>query len=541
MSNCLRLPFFGLLLIVSSCAIQVAPTGGEKDVIPPAVTKFSPENFSTNFSGHDISIFFNEYIALKELNTQFVVSPPLKYQPEIKVKKKTLDIHLEDTLLQNTTYTMNFGTAITDLREGNALEDFQYVFSTGDVIDSLKVSGKVENTYDKKTEKGICVMLYRGTDDSLPLKILPDYFAKTAADGSFEVKNVSPGNYRIFALKDNNSNYLFDNNDEAIAFDSEPVVAGNSKRTLSLFKETRKQQLLKTVSDEPGRATIIYALPLANEKIIFLSDTSSLHIHAMLFSVKMDTLTFWYRNLQSDSLNFILQHDLTSDTISIRLKQYDTKAKSKFKPTLSTQFNSRSEAGLELNKPLQLIFNHPVDSFDLSNISVTEDSIAVPNPKIFFSDSLKRNLIIDFPRKDKTKYTVFVPGSAFTDIFGWKNDTLKLNFLTRSVTDFGTMAIGIKATSAQNNFILQLVDEKEAVYRESIIHSDTTINYDFLDPRSYRLKIIEDLNNNNEWDSGNYLLHKQPERVFYYKESLTVRANWDVDVKWGMGEMQDAK
>lgn len=535
MRNCFRFFLFCLLFIVSSCAIQVAPTGGEKDETAPTVKISTPENYSTRFSGRDIRISFDEFIALKELGNQFVVSPPLKYQPDIKVKKKTLEIHIEDTLLRNTTYTMNFGSAITDIREGNAVEEFQYVFATGDVIDSLKISGKVENSYDKKTEKGIFVMLYRGTDDSIPLKTLPDYFAKTTADGSFEVKNVSPGNYRIFALKDNNSNYLFDNNDEVIAFDPEPVEAGKSKRTLSLFKETRKQQLLKSGSDEPGRATIIYTLPIRNEKIIFLSDTSAMKIHSMSFSGKKDTLTFWYRNIQSDSLNFILQHELGIDTITIRLKQFDPKAKSKSLPTLSTQFNSKSEPSLELNKPLQLIFNHPVDSFHFSNITVTEDSLPVPNPKIFFSDSLKKNLIIDFPKKDKTKYTVFVPASAFKDIFGWRNDTLKLNFLTRSVADYGTMAIVLKASAAKNNFILQLIDEKETIYRQSIIHSDTTINYDFLDPKSYRLKIIEDLNNNNEWDTGNYLQHKQPERVFYYKESLTVRANWDVDVKWGMG------
>ena len=185
MRNCFRFFLFCLLLIVTSCAIQVAPTGGEKDETAPSVKKSSPENFSTGFSGRDISISFDEFITLKELNAQFVVSPPLKYQPDIKVKKKILEIHLEDTLLENTTYTMNFGNAITDIREGNAVEGFQYVFSTGDVIDSLKVSGKVVNAFDKKTDKGICVMLYRGKDDSLPLKTLPDYFTKTAADGSF--------------------------------------------------------------------------------------------------------------------------------------------------------------------------------------------------------------------------------------------------------------------------------------------------------------------------------------------------------------------
>ncbi|MEO8086656.1 MAG: Ig-like domain-containing domain [Bacteroidota bacterium] len=534
MRNRFLFSVYALMLIASSCAIQVAPTGGEKDVKPPMVKKSSPGNFSTLFNVHDISISFNEYIALKDLNTQLVVSPPLKHTPDIKVKKMTLHIHLEDTLLQHTTYTMNFGNAITDIREGNAVEDFQYVFSTGDVIDSLKVPGIVQNAFDKKNEKGIYIMVYRGTDDSLPLKSLPDYFAKTAEDGSFEVKNVSPGSYRIFALKDNNSNYLFDNSEEAIAFNTETVEAGKSKSTLSLFKETRKQQLLKAGCDEPGHVIVAYTLPLLNEKIEFLSDSSKMRLLPFSLSEKKDTMIFWYRNQSSDSLNFILQHDGTRDTILIRLKVLDPKLKMKYPPVLSTQYTSKSINGLELNKKLQVMFNHPIDSFDLAKIRVTEDSIAVKNPQLFFTDSLKRNLTIDFQRKEKANYAVEIPAGSLKDIFGLRNDSMQLLFRTKSVTDFGTMAILMKIPSHDKNYILQLIDDKESIYRESTFHSDTTINYDFLDPRIYRLKIIEDLNSNNEWDTGNYLQHKQPERVFYYKESLTVRANWDVDVKWDL-------
>src|SRR5688572_15927279 len=182
MKGRLLLFLFAWMLLASSCAIQVAPTGGEKDTIPPVVRKMDPENFSTNFQGQDIAMEFDEYIVLKDLPSQLVVSPPLRHAVETKVKKKTLEFHLQDTLLPNTTYTMNFGSAITDLHEENAIDDFQYVFSTGDIIDSLKISGTVENAFDKKTEKGIYVMLYRSTADSAPVKSLPDYFAKTAED-----------------------------------------------------------------------------------------------------------------------------------------------------------------------------------------------------------------------------------------------------------------------------------------------------------------------------------------------------------------------
>jgi hypothetical protein len=523
-----------LLLVISSCAIQVAPTGGDKDVKPPVVKSSSPENFSTNFHGHDISISFDEYVTLKDLNAQFIASPPLKYQPDTKVKKKTLQIHLDDTLRENTTYTMNFGNAITDLREGNALENYQYVFSTGDILDSLTVSGHASNAFDSKTEKGIYVMLYHGTDDSLPLKTLPDYFTKTAEDGSFEIKNVSPGAYKIFALKDNNSNYLFDNADESIAFDTAQITAGKTGVTLSIFKEIRKQQVLKASAEEPGKVLIVLARPFENEHFIYLTDTSSLHLHTISYSEKRDSITFWYRNLQSDSLALIFQHDTISDSLSIRLKHFDQKFRAKNDVALTTQYTSKSENPLDLNKPVQLVFNHPVDSFDLEKISVREDSIPVTTAKIYFNDPEKQKLIIDFQRKEKTTYTIGIPKNTFKDILELRNDSLEFSFTTKTTVDYGTMAVTVRPGTGAKNFIVQVMDDKENIYRQSIIHSDTVLNYDYLEPRIYRLKMIEDINENNEWDPGDYLKHRQPERVFYYKENLTVRANWDVDVKWDL-------
>jgi hypothetical protein len=534
-----RCAAFSLFFLISSCAIKVPPTGGDKDVTPPEVKKSTPENFSTGFTGQDINIVFDEYIELKELNTQLIVSPPLNYPPDARVKKKTLRIQLEDTLQPNTTYTMNFGNAITDIREGNAIADFQYVFSTGEVIDSLKISGTAENGIDKKTEKGIYVMLYRGVDDSLPMKKIPDYFAKTAEDGSFEIKNVSPGTYKVFALKETNSNYLFDNTDETIAF-SEAVKAGDTaKVNLRLFKEEKKQQLLKASSEEPGMVLIVYAHPLAGETITFLSDTASLEILSMNFSPKRDTIVLWYSNTQADSLNFILQNQISADTVTLRLKKPGSKGRSTPSAVLTTQYTYGAETPLDLNRPLELAFNHPVDSFDFSRISLTEDSVAIKDVKYSFSDSLRMRLAVEFPRKEKTTYALEIPSATFRDIFMNRNDSMKVFFRTKSTSDYGTMAVTISSASPGKNFIVQLIDDKEVVYRESNINTDTTISYDFLDPRSYRLKIIEDLNGNKEWDTGNYLEHVQPERVFYYKESLTVRANWDVEVKWEFQGMQN--
>jgi hypothetical protein len=532
-----------LCIFLFSCANQVAPTGGPKDVKAPKPLKMIPQNYSTNFKGQDIIINFDEYVQLKDISTQLVVSPPLKYPVQTKIRKKSLLIHLKDTLQQNATYTMNFGNAITDIHEGNVLENFQYVFSTGDVIDSLIISGKLENAFNKKTEKGIYVMIYHGNDDSLPLKKIPDYFAKTNDSGFFQIKNVSPGDYKIFALKDNNSNYLFDNNDEMIAFRDSPTTAPAAGIAMELFKELPKQQLLKSNGEEAGRAIVVYSRPLQSPKIIFLSNTDSLKIYSTTFSPKNDTITIWYRNQLSDSLSLIVQHvpkaETLSDTITIRLRRSDLKGRFKYIPKITTQYETQTETPLDIGRPLELIFNHPIEQYDLKNISLTEDSTEIKNPKLSFNpeySGLKRTLTVDYKWKEKTKYSMMIPKGTLTDIFGIKSDSLQLLFKTKSLADYGTLALSIQLPAKDQQYIVQLIPvetgDKENVYRQSVINSDTTLHYEYLDPRQYRFKLIEDTNANGEWDTGNYLLHQQPERISYYKENITVRANWDVDVKW---------
>ncbi|MBK5286380.1 MAG: Ig-like domain-containing protein, partial [Bacteroidia bacterium] len=197
-----------------SCATQQAPGGGPKDTIPPKVVHAVPEGYSTNFNSTNIAITFDEYFQVKNLNEQLVVSPPLSSMPEIKIKSKTLFIHFEDTLKESKTYTFNFGNAISDATENIALDNFQYVFSTGAEIDSEKVSGKVINSFNLEPVKGVAVMLYDSQKDSLPYLEKPSYFSKTKEDGTFTIKNIARGSYKLFALKEANNNYLFDSRDE---------------------------------------------------------------------------------------------------------------------------------------------------------------------------------------------------------------------------------------------------------------------------------------------------------------------------------------
>jgi len=533
----LRYSLFIFLFLLASCALQVPPSGGNKDTTPPKALKFTPENYSVNFPKTDIRITFNEFIQLKDIAAQLIVSPPLKYTPETKVRSKSLIIHLDDTLLDNTTYTLNFGNAIVDNTEGNAVENFQYVFSTGKDIDSLNVAGKVENAFDTKTSKGIDVMLYKTMTDSAPMKQLPNYLGKTDAEGKFVINNVSAGDYKIFALSDTNSNYFFDNSDEAIAFSDSSVHASQTGIVLRTFKEAPKVRLHRAYSDEPGKAVIIYNHPVANTSVEILSDTSKLKLFAKAQSSKGDTIIIWYRNQLSDSLNIIVHKPMQNDTITLRLRRGDDKGKYKYVPSLVSNLPSFSENTLDFKQSLELQFNHPIEKYDFSQIRFTEDS-SIKSISISLKDSLKQKLELNYPWKEKSKYVLYIPPATFTDIFGIKNDTLQYIFKTKQLTDYGTLALGLQLPLRKGNYLLQLIDEKDVIYRQSSVNKDTILHYEYLEPKTYRIKLVEDRNNNGEWDTGDYLQHLQPEQVFYYKDIITVRANWDVEVKWKL-EVKD--
>src|ERR1041385_8014106 len=183
-------PLFVLVLLISSCAQVLTPNGGAKDAAPPVVLKYYPDSAATNFAGKKIIIRFNEYVQLSDLNNQLIISPPMNTQPEVAIRKKDIVIELKDSLLPNTTYTISFGKAIKDITENNILDNFRYVFSTGPVIDSLKISGKISNAVTLAGEKDIYVMLYKESGDSVPLKKKPYYFTKSRADGSYEFTNL---------------------------------------------------------------------------------------------------------------------------------------------------------------------------------------------------------------------------------------------------------------------------------------------------------------------------------------------------------------
>jgi len=226
--------FILVVLLCWNCAQQGSPTGGPRDEDPPVVLESDPANYSTNFEAKKILITFDEYIVLDNVNQQLIVSPPMEEKPEVKLRKRTIIIEFEEELKAQTTYTFNFGSAIKDLHEGNKLLNFEYVFSTGDVLDSLSVRGTLKYAEDlSEPDESLSVMLYDDLRDSVPLTDIPLYVGRSDDSGVFSVNNLRADVYKVFALKDGNNNFLFDLPTEEIAFlDTSLIVNAEFARSL---------------------------------------------------------------------------------------------------------------------------------------------------------------------------------------------------------------------------------------------------------------------------------------------------------------------
>ena len=215
----------GSVVFITDCAKVGAPMGGPSDKIPPMVVSSKPGNYRKNFKGERLEITFDEFVTIKNLSSELIVSPPLKERTTMRVRGKTFILNLNNKLRDSITYTFNFGNAITDFHEGNVLENYEFVVSTGDVLDSLTVTGRVLQAEDLQPGKDpALVMLYSNMNDSAPLQEIPVYLGKTGKEGDFTINNIKTGTYKIFALKDANSNMLYDLPDEWIAFSDSAFV-----------------------------------------------------------------------------------------------------------------------------------------------------------------------------------------------------------------------------------------------------------------------------------------------------------------------------
>lgn len=560
--NVVRLLSTGLVIcLFVSCAQMVSPGGGPVDKKPPVALHYSPDSGQCQFTNRPVQIDFDEYIQLKDLNTQLVISPPLQKMPDIKIKKKSLIIQFDEKeqFKPATTYSINFGSALQDLNEGNPLDNFRYLFSTGNYIDSMHIDGTVENGFNQRTEKGILVLLYANASDSSVFKEQPDYFCKTAVDGSFHLTNVKSGSYRIFAVKDLNGNFRYDVSEPVAFCDNAVTTAEKDPIKLKLFEENSGKVHLKIYQhDQYGKISLLFDQGTDSISVNLLDNTDK-GVQAIYdFSAKHDSLTLWLKNVQSDSVKLCVRNGNTViDTIEFKWIKKEEALKSKKHPyTFSMIASPDGNTGVDLNTALSLRFNQriadpakPIEvllkngdgEFQKFTATVYRDQLFVdPADTLNFFAGSKKNL----PNKKATtwkegsNYDLMIVPGVLSDVFGTSNDSILIHFKTKQEKFYGNLKLNTQLPESTGNYLVQLLDEREQVIRQdTILAGSQTISFAYLYPQKYKLKLIVDRNKNHVWDSGNLLQKKQPEQVLYNKETFMIRSNWDLELDWKLDQL----
>ena len=525
---CLIIAVF-TVIFYSGCASLQTPSGGPRDTIPPKVVEEIPKNLSKNFKGKQIEITLDEFFKLSNEYQEITLSPETEIAPSYKIKKKTLEINFKDSLEKNTTYSIKFGKAIQDVNESNVLKKYSFVFATGPKLDSLQISGTVISSQDNKPVLDATVFLFPIKKDTLFGKKKPTIYTSSDSSGNFTLKNLREDTYRIYALKENGGDRIYNSPNEDIAFLKDSLVLDKniSSISLKLFKQASDRfRVLDRRIEKDGRIDFFFNNPLNNPSLKFIGE-NNIKNPVIDFSSKGDTAHLWLREITFDSLKVSINNDNKSlDTITLRRSLKETYNR-------IILFNNNLSGGkIVPGRSLTLTFNFPIENIDISKIILTEDSIprnALTIKKLIPSE-LKYQ--IDYAWKTKKRYTLSFKEGAIKDIYGTENKKLKLDFEKDEIENYGNLSLNITKSDSLKTYIVQLVTGKENnLYKEFIIKQNSTVNISYIPTNTYKIRVIEDLNNNGKFDTGNIKQKIQPEKVWFWDKDIVTRANWDREEK----------
>lgn len=520
-----------LLTLIWGCASMQTPQGGPKDTEPPKIVKMVPKNLSTNFKEKKIEIEFNEYFKLQNQFKEFSVSPEMEKPPLLKVKKKKLEITLQDTLEKNTTYTLNFGKSIADINEANELKNFSYVFATGPQLDSLSISGKVTNSLTGKPELDALVFILPLAKDSIFGKKRPSIFILTDSSGNYKLSNLRKDNYRLYTIKEQTgSDKIYQQINDEVGFYNDTIKLEKNidSANLQLFKELPTQfRIMDKRLNNDGMLSLTWNRQLKKPEVEILEPKTYNSDKIIKFAKTNDTARIWLQKLDFDSLKIVIKDENKAlDTIQINRSKKDT-----YKAEIKAGDNLE---GQELNPsmPLKLYFNYPVNEVDMTKITLLEDSI----PRKGFTitkdstDLLAYN--VQYNWKEKNNYILTLKANAISGIQGSKNKEINKQFILGSKNNYGTLVLDVALPDTAINYILQVVNEKkDLIISSQSIANSKKITFSNYKSGIYYVRVVYDENKNAIWDTGNVKEKRQPEKIWYAPNELSIRANWDRNEK----------
>lgn len=587
------LHFFVLAVILGGCAnMAQGPTGGKKDTQAPVLMKSVPSQNARNVKEKRIEIDFNEYIQVNNPSQNLVVSPPQKSAPIAKAVGKKMVVQLKDSLLPNTTYTLDFRNCIGDYTENNLVKDFCHAFSTGETLDTLVISGTVLNAQDLLPLENICVGVYSSDVDSLFTTTRFERIGKTDANGRFSIKGVAGKRYKIYALEDLNSNYFYDQVGEGVAFqemelpiptvnityrydttykDSTAIDTIITKKEMKyapdsfmlrfFHKEIKLQEFNKIERSDRKHFTLFFKKAENSVPEITPVDFTPAGKWYMAEPNKTtDTIVYWITDsavYNRDSLTIATNYLITdsaenfvphADTLiagltprylkeeaekakeeSAQIKKYERRGKVKPRSNVISMMNQNGS--IEIADSLIIWWKYPLSTVKEENVHLyyMKDSTKVPVKLNVKQTKNQRSFFVDAEIIQGEKYTLLVDSAAVFDYYGNHNNKDSITFRRKMEDEYGQIKLNLSQQEGMS--IVQILNSTGGVVMEKKTDK-SVVEFVNVTPGTYYVKLIEDRNNNGKWDTGVYAERKQPENVYYFTKSIKLRAGWSVEEDW---------
>jgi uncharacterized protein (DUF2141 family) len=587
-----RIIYISIVIILAACAKISSPAGGPRDRTPPVVVESEPVNGARNFRGKKLVVTFNEFVVLEKINDKFMVSPPMKKKPDVYIRGKNLIVEFDEQLRDSTTYTFNFQDAIRDLNEGNILENYQFVFSTGKVIDSLTAAGQVYNALTLEIPENISVLLYSNLADSAVKKLIPDYMSRIDPAGNFRINNIRPGRYRLYALKDMDNSKNYNLIKEEFAFMDTSVTVTPEKNYIRVVKDTTrtvKPKVLppaKTKANTPvkpvaqvavpdtvlGRSRSTLILFKATETNYYLTSSERKVAYRLTFSLSLppQKMDFQMRIPDAPANSYFIERSRNRDTMNVWLTDSslfsqqqisaivnhpftDTTGQVKIvEDTITMRFMAPRQPRVKTKKqPLQITYNikggvikpgsmivltspTPLRKPDTSLIKLyetTAEKKEIPVHYQLTADSTNAlKYVIRAKLPESRKYLFIADSAAFRDLYGLVSDSAGIRFSIPKSSDFGKIIMNINDVS--DPMIIQLLTKEEKVISEQKLKAPGKVTFPLLDKGKYRIRAIFDMNDDGQWTTGDFAKKRQPEPVTYYPNEIEVTIDWEAENDW---------
>jgi hypothetical protein len=570
-------------VVIASCANMASPSGGDYDFDPPRIVKSTPGFNAVNVTDSKLQIVFDELVQVDNPNEKVIVTPPQRRLPKIQAISDKVIVELRDTLLPNTTYTIDFTDAIADNNEKNALENFSISFSTGSAIDSLAISGKVLTANNLEPVKGIYVGLHSDLNDSAFVKKVFDRISRTNENGEFTIRGIGAGQYRLYALNDPNRSFKYENPANEIAFLDSLVIPSHmpALRPDTVFKQDMSVDTIiqrpytRFLPDDILLRSFVSAFqrqylqkherPAGNElRIYFGGATKLAEVKPLNFdadsdwcllerSLKNDTLKYWITNpeiIKTDTLVLQVNYQVTdslnrtvpaTDTLSfinrIRPNRQKNDKKDGDKETAEAlQLSHNLKSTLNVYDNIVLKFGQPVSDFDESKFVLQHlvDTV-YENEKIsLLRDTLNPlRYTIKYKWLPGNSYRFMVDSAAFHSYTELANNKMGVSFKIKNLEEYGNLLIRLNGLESGKPAFVELLSSSDAPLRKAKVINDGAV-FMHLDPGKYYARIIMDANDNGKWDTGDYYQKIQPEEVYYYDRYIEIKEFFDITEEWNI-------